>query len=234
MPEEIEAKIRVADPEAFWRRMAALGLTATGPVFEVNRLFDDARGSFQKSGSALRLREERPVAGASGVPATTHAGVPLAACPPVPTEQNTGGQAASGTRVTGTSNSRPAAGGAGRVRLTFKGPRRPGPLKRRPESEVEVAAAEPMAALLAALGLAEKFRYEKRRTTWRRGACEIVLDEVPYLGWFAEVEGPSEAAVLACLADLRLVDQPLVADSYVGLLAAALAARRADPSRAVF
>ena len=36
---------------------------------------------------------------------------------------------------------------------------------------------------------------EKYRTTWKFGACTIVLDECPGLETFFEIEGPTEAAV---------------------------------------
>lgn len=188
MPEEIEAKIRIDDPEAFRRRMAGRGRTAGETVFEVNRLFDDAAASLRGRGSALRVREEHRAAD----------GTPLATI------------------------------------LTFKGPRAAGPVKRRPEFELHVEAAEPLVAILEALGLSEAFRYEKRRTPFHGGKCEVVLDEVPHLGWFAEVEGPTEKAVLAELADLGLADAPLIRASYIRLLGEHLESLGRDPTRAVF
>ena len=188
MAEEIEAKVKIADPEAFGRRMAAHGPPAAGPALEVNRLFDDGAGALRRAGSALRLREERPLT----------AGAPV------------------------------------RATLTFKGKRRKSCMKRRPEFETAVESAGQMTAILQALGLAEVFRYEKRRTTWHVGECEVVLDDVPYLGWFVEVEGPTEQAVLGCLADLGLADQPILKRSYICLLAEHLAAHGRDPTRAVF
>jgi adenylate cyclase class 2 len=186
--EEIEAKVRIRDPEAFRRQAAARGWPAEGPVFEVNRLFDDAEGTLRRRGCAVRSREER--------------------CP------DTG-------RVLAT-------------RLTYKGPHVPGPLKRRPEYETTVESAEPLVALFRELGLRESFRYEKRRTAWRVGACEVTLDQVPHLGWFVEVEGPSEEAVWARVADLGLDGQPSLTRSYVHLLAEHLESEGRDPTRAVF
>jgi len=187
-PEEIEAKIRVADPEAFRRHLAALGRTPVGTVFEVNRLFDDADGSLRRSGLALRVREEFQ----SGCDA------------PV------------------------------RTLLTYKGPMAAGPLKRRPEAEVVLASAEAMVEILAGLGLAEMFRFEKRRTRFEGGRCEVVLDEVPHLGFFAEIEGPDEDTVRAELADLGLAGEPLIPTNYVRLLVDHLKAAGRDASRAVF
>ena len=187
--EEIEAKVRIADPEAFRRRLAGRGRRAGETLFEVNRLFDDAEGSLRASGSALRLREEFRVS--------------------------------DGTRV--------------RTRLTYKGPTRPeSRLKRRTEAELTVEAAGPLVEILAVLGLAETFRYEKRRTPFHGGPCAVVLDELPHLGAFTEIEGPTEEAVLAEVAHLGLADEPLVRTDYVHLLIAHLEAAGLDPARAVF
>jgi len=187
-PEEIEAKIRVADPEAFHRHLAGCGRTPVATVLEVNRLFDDADGSLRRRGSALRVREEYQ----------RGCDVPV------------------------------------RTLLTYKGPMAKGPLKRRPEAEVVLSAAGPMVDILAALGLTETFRFEKRRTRFEGGRCEVVLDEVPYLGFFAEVEGPTEETIRAELADLGLADEPLIPINYVRLLVDHLKAAGRDARRAVF
>jgi adenylate cyclase class IV len=75
-----------------------------------------------------------------------------------------------------------------------------------------------MAAILGGLGLTEVFSYEKRRTAWHVADCEVVLDELPRLGWFVEVEGPSEESVLARLADLGLAGEPIIREAYMTLL----------------
>ncbi|MFO8014989.1 MAG: class IV adenylate cyclase [Phycisphaerae bacterium] len=186
--DEIEAKFRVDDPEAFRVRLDERGLTAGETVFEVNRLFDDADGSLRQSGAALRLREEF--------------------------------RETDGTVV--------------RTLLTYKGPRVESRMKRRPEAELAVESAAPLVEIFGAIGLSETFRYEKRRTPFHGGACEVVLDEVPHLGHFAEIEGPSEEAVFEELEGLGLSDVPLIRTSYVHLLSEHLAAAGLDPRRAVF
>jgi adenylate cyclase class 2 len=188
LPEEIEAKIRLATPDAFRALMARRGFAPEGTVRELNRLFDTPDARLREAGRALRIREEFD-------PET---GRPL------------------------------------RSLVTLKGPRAPGLIKRRPEDETEVASAPALAAILDALGLAECFRYEKRRTTWHAGGCEVTLDELPHLGWFVEVEGPTEEAVRAALADLGLAAEPLVPQSYVMLLWEHLESKGLDPRRAVF
>jgi adenylate cyclase class 2 len=189
MSEEIEAKVKITDPDAFRRRMAEAGAAGGGTVLEVNRIFDSADGSLRRSGAAIRVREER------------------------------------------------AAGGGGEVLrsvLAYKGPRQESRFKRRPEIETPVADGAAVLAILRALGFAETFLFEKRRTAWRLGQCEVVLDELPHIGWFAEVEGPTEEAVQKALAGLGLAGEPVIAQTYMRLLADALAARGRNPTRAEF
>jgi adenylate cyclase, class 2 len=189
MAEEIEAKVRAADPEAVRHRLESLAGAGYGPVLETNRLFDDIRRTLTAAGSAIRLRQEEPLPGSAA---------------------------------------------ASRVTLTYKGPRTESRLKRRPEFETAVTEADAMIAILAGLGLAEIFLFEKHRTTWHMGESEVVLDELPRLGWFVEVEGPSEAEVLRVLAQIGLADQPLIRDTYIGLLVADLRARGVAPTVATF
>jgi adenylate cyclase class 2 len=72
--------------------------------------------------------------------------------------------------------------------LTHKSQAKPGKHKARIETETEVAEGEPMAGILATLGLRETFRYEKYRSEWSDGLGEVVVDETP-IGNVAEIEG---------------------------------------------
>ena len=73
--------------------------------------------------------------------------------------------------------------------LTFKGPARfEDGVKIREERETGVSDPEETAAILAALGFAPRFRYEKRREDWPIEGCAVALDETP-IGNFVEVEG---------------------------------------------
>ena len=188
MPEEIEAKVKIADPDAFRRLLAARGGAGGGMVLEVNHIFDSAGGSLRKSGAAVRVREERLAAGGEVL----------------------------------------------RTLLTYKGPRQPGRFKRRAELETAVTDGAAILAILRALGFVETFCFEKRRTAWSLRECVVVLDQLPHIGWFAEVEGPSEEAVQRTLADLGLADEPVIVQTYMRLLADDLAARGLDATRAVF
>jgi adenylate cyclase class 2 len=73
--------------------------------------------------------------------------------------------------------------------LTFKGPARfEGGVKVREERETNVSDPAETAAILAALGFAPRFRYEKKREEWTLEDCAVALDETP-IGNFVEVEG---------------------------------------------
>jgi len=75
-----------------------------------------------------------------------------------------------------------------RAILTFK-ERLPSasPIKRQREEETEIADAEALDAILSAVGFQPSLIYEKRRTRWKLGKAEVVVDELPF-GQFMEIE----------------------------------------------
>jgi predicted adenylyl cyclase CyaB len=101
--------------------------------------------------------------------------------------------------------------------LTLKGPAAPGPFKTREELETGVADSAALSQILAGLGYRPVLCYEKRRETWSCGECEITLDELPKLGWFAEIEGPDGPAIKALQMRLQLDAAEVVAETYVAL-----------------
>ena len=113
--------------------------------------------------------------------------------------------------------------------LTYKGRASfSGGVKSRLELESDVGSPGAVAALLSELGYAPRFRYEKRRTTWRfpdPSQPLVVVDETP-LGLFAEIEG-TEAAVRSLAAAFGIPESDFIPESYVGLW---LKAREADPT----
>ena len=113
--------------------------------------------------------------------------------------------------------------------LTYKGPRKAGRFKRREELEVTVEDGAAMLSILQALGYCEKFVFEKRRESWRMDDCRVELDEVPLLGRFVEVEGPTEAAIDAAVERLGLAGQAIEPQSYVGLLTERAGDRASNP-----
>lgn len=113
--------------------------------------------------------------------------------------------------------------GSRRVTLTFKGPRDPAlharGIKAREELETEVADDAVLLALFAQLGFKPVLCYEKRRETWRLGDAEIVLDELPQLGWFVEIEAPDAAALESVRRQLGLDQATAVPETYPELTA---------------
>jgi len=124
-------------------------------------------------------------------------------------------QAGCGLRVRST---RLADGSDGPATLTFKGPRRPGPLKSREELEVSVDDAPTAEQLLALCGYVTILWYQKRRESWIVGDCRVELDEPPHLGLFVEIEGPNEAAIASVQERLGLGGESHVRESYVRML----------------
>lgn len=102
--------------------------------------------------------------------------------------------------------------------ITHKGPRAHGVLKSRDESELVVDNARDAAELLGALGYHHVLTFEKRRTRYELDACRVELDELPVLGSFIEIEGPSEAEVLAVREKLALSNTPVIKSSYIAML----------------
>jgi predicted adenylyl cyclase CyaB len=102
--------------------------------------------------------------------------------------------------------------------MTFKGPRQPGPFKKREEINVRVGCGSAACALLRNLGCVEIMRFQKRRETWELGACEVALDDVPHLGLFVEIEGPDTESVRRVQGELGLQNARHIPQSYISLL----------------
>lgn len=104
--------------------------------------------------------------------------------------------------------------------LTYKGPRAAGEMKAREEVETVVTDPSGAATILQRLGFGEVVFYEKRRETWRLDECEVCLDELPRLGWFVEIEGPSVEAVEGACDKLMLDTESPLRETYVEMAAA--------------
>ena len=70
------------------------------------------------------------------------------------------------------------------------------------ETEIDVADAASMRAILAGLGYTPALRYEKIREKWTLLGCEVCLDTLPF-GDFVEIEGDEED-ISACAKALAL------------------------------
>ena len=102
--------------------------------------------------------------------------------------------------------------------VTHKGPCASGQLKQR--AETQFVADDPHAArqLFVALGFSQQITFEKRRRYWHADACEVVIDTLPYLGHFVEIEGPSQEAVMQMRQILGLGELELIRTSYIAML----------------
>jgi adenylate cyclase, class 2 len=104
--------------------------------------------------------------------------------------------------------------------LTFKGQKRlVEGVRSREETESEVADADAVEAVLAGLGYAPRFRYQKFRETYSWRDVEIVVDETP-VGVFLEIEGPIPT-IRAAAEKLGRGPSEFVTESYVALFLAA-------------
>jgi adenylate cyclase class 2 len=80
-----------------------------------------------------------------------------------------------------------------RSAITWKGPALAGPMKTREEIETVVGRADDAQRILASLGFAPRFRYQKFREEFALDGLVIAIDETP-VGTFVELEG-DEAAI---------------------------------------
>ncbi|CAN5486290.1 hypothetical protein BH10PLA1_BH10PLA1_21310 [soil metagenome] len=102
--------------------------------------------------------------------------------------------------------------------ITFKGPRQHGPLKSRDEKELGVTDAKDAIALLEVLGFHRVLSFEKKRHSWKLADSMVELDELPYLGFYVEIEGPKDDSVMKVRDTLPLNEKPIIKASYVALL----------------
>jgi len=111
--------------------------------------------------------------------------------------------------------------------LTYKGPKEKSDFKKRAEIETEIADADSIEKILAALGYEKVFTIEKIRRLWKFGDCEIALDELPSLGNFIEIEGPDDETISDMQKRLGLAHLKHIPKSYAHLLKEELRRRQA-------
>jgi len=110
-----------------------------------------------------------------------------------------------------------------RLVITYKGAKQADDYKKRREIEFEVQDADLAEAFLEALGYRKALVFNKRRRLWDLGGCEVALDELPLIGVFVEIEGPSSDEIRRVQVRLALTEVPHVMDSYATLIAERLA-----------
>jgi adenylate cyclase class 2 len=84
------------------------------------------------------------------------------------------------------------------------------------------------------MGMVRTLTFEKRRATWMLDGCTVVLDEVPHLGHFMEIEGAGEDAVTRLARTLGLTDADLEPHTYSRLLTRYCDAHGLDGTRITF
>jgi len=102
--------------------------------------------------------------------------------------------------------------------MTFKGPRKNGKFKSRPEYETGITDVEMAEKIFESLGYYKGIVIEKERDMWQLDGCEVCLDTLPKLGCFVEVEGPDENAISGVLEKLNLHNQPHISRGYASMM----------------
>lgn len=113
---------------------------------------------------------------------------------------------------------KPAKDTSPKITITYKGARQPSQVKVRQEIEFRLDDADAAGEMFQALGLANTLTFQKRRETWELDGCTVELDELPKIGRFLEIEGPSETCIGQVRAKLGLADTPVEHTPYLGLL----------------
>ena len=88
--------------------------------------------------------------------------------------------------------------------LTHKRPAPEKHYKCRVETETRVENAENTRIILESLGFEQDWFYEKKRQSWVLEGCELVIDRLPQLGYYLEIEAPDEPTIDRLLAELGL------------------------------
>ena len=101
--------------------------------------------------------------------------------------------------------------------LTYKGAKEKCNFKKRQEIEIEIIEAQSAQKLFSALGYEEILVIEKKRCLWQFGQCSVALDQLPFLGYFVEIEGPNNEAIADVQNSLGLSELPHIEKSYAQL-----------------
>lgn len=104
--------------------------------------------------------------------------------------------------------------------IALKSPRieLPSGMSSRIELEFLSAQGENVQQQLLSQGLSPNEAAEKERWTFTYEDCEIVLDKLPFIGFFIEIEGPSEIAIQEVVHLLDLASSQVVRKNYGELM----------------
>lgn len=98
--------------------------------------------------------------------------------------------------------------------VTMKLFRRAKRTKQREEIEFEAQSPKTVLRMFAKLGYTPIWVYEKRRENYTLGRAHVCIDQLPRMGWFAEIEAPTEREVLATARRLGLPKKSLTTKHY--------------------
>jgi adenylate cyclase, class 2 len=106
--------------------------------------------------------------------------------------------------------------------IALKSPRMelPSGMTNRIELEFVAAEGENVQDQFLKQGLMTNEAAEKERWTFVHEQCEIVLDKLPFIGFFIEIEGPSEEAIQGIIKLLNLSSCPIIRQNYGELMIA--------------
>lgn len=104
--------------------------------------------------------------------------------------------------------------------IALKSPRIDLPSGMTKRIELEFTAADGHAVLkqLDQQGLAPSDVAEKERWTFVHNDCEIVIDRLPFIGYFIEIEGPDENTIHNIVRSLHLTSHEVVSKNYGELM----------------
>jgi predicted adenylyl cyclase CyaB len=102
--------------------------------------------------------------------------------------------------------------------ITYKGRQKKGKLKCREELEYSVSNPESAVKVFNIMGYVKNFSFEKKRRCYTLGDCLIEIDELPKLGFFCEIEGPTQKAIERVMVRIGFADAKLINKGYGTLI----------------
>jgi adenylate cyclase class 2 len=109
--------------------------------------------------------------------------------------------------------------GCDEVELTFKDKsKKVNKISSRTEITSTCSDITSITSILNALGFNEVFSYMKRRVSYKVGNSLVEIDEIPYLGYFLEIEASSHDNIEKTIKKLKLTNFKRESKSYISLL----------------
>ncbi len=103
-----------------------------------------------------------------------------------------------------------------KVLLTYKGPLEESAAKKREEIEVNVSDLDRALEIFGSIGLLPTLVYEKERELYSLGKAQVMIDRLPEIGYFCEIESVDEKYIEAVASKLGLKERSK--DSYSDII----------------